>query len=109
MPPNANSGSKKPPGTPGGFFVCARNPNPEVPMASQTPRPCERCGTMIPAERVEALPDTRLCVACSRAVGGEFQISFVAENLAKAGSLKKNYGAISMKKTRKPVRRGDGR
>ncbi|QOV91213.1 TraR/DksA C4-type zinc finger protein [Humisphaera borealis] len=76
--------------------------------ATNPTRPCERCGTMIPPERIEILPDTRLCVACSQAVGGEFQISFVAENLAKSGTMKKNYGAISMKKTRKPVRRAQG-
>ena len=40
-------------------------------MASKT-RPCERCGAMIPPERIEVLPETRLCVACSKAVGGEF-------------------------------------
>jgi hypothetical protein len=77
-------------------------------MATRT-RPCERCGTIIPPERVEILPDTRLCVAWSQAVGGEFQISFVAENLAKSGSLKKNYGSVSMKKTRKPLPPTDGR
>jgi hypothetical protein len=67
-----------------------------------SPRPCERCGELIPPERIEVLPDTRLCIQCSKAVGGEFQISFVSENLAKAGSLKKNYGSITVTKTRKP-------
>lgn len=36
---------------------------------------CESCGTEIPPERLEILPDTRVCVGCStepRAVG--FQI-----------------------------------
>jgi hypothetical protein len=73
-------------------------------MASKT-RPCERCGKIIPAERIEAMPETRVCVECSKAVGGEFQISYVQENLAKSGSLKKNYGSLTTKKTRKPVKR----
>ncbi len=55
------------------------------------PRPCARCGTMIPVERLEALPETRLCVACSQAVGGELDVTVVPDNLAKSGSLKKNY------------------
>jgi len=28
-------------------------------------RDCEKCGTPIPAERLEALPDTTTCVNCS--------------------------------------------
>ena len=71
------------------------------------PRPCERCGKIISSERVEAIPETRLCIDCSKAVGGEFQISYVQENLAKSGSLKKNYGSLTMKKTRKSVKRLD--
>ena len=70
---------------------------------SDRTRPCARCGQPIPPERADALPDTRLCVDCSKAIGGEFDLSFVAENLAKSGSLKKNYGSISIEKTRKPV------
>lgn len=68
-------------------------------------RPCQRCGNEIPAERIEVLPDTRLCLPCSKETGGEFQISLTPENLAKAGSLKKNYGSFAVTKTRKPVRR----
>jgi len=44
---------------------------------------------MIPAERIEVLPETRLCVKCSKDIGGEFDLTFVPENLAKSGSLKK--------------------
>jgi hypothetical protein len=64
-------------------------------------RPCQRCGIIIPLERIEVLPQTRLCVACSAAVGGEFDVSIVPENLAKSGSLKKNYGSFDMKRTRR--------
>jgi hypothetical protein len=66
-------------------------------------RPCQRCGQMIPQERIEVLPDTRLCVACSKEVGGEFDLSIVPENHAKTGSIKKNYGSFSVTKTRKPL------
>ena len=75
-------------------------------MTSKT-RPCQRCGVEIPPERIEVLPDTRLCVACSKAVGGEFDLTLTPENLAKSGSLKKNYGSFSMNKTRRPIRRKD--
>jgi hypothetical protein len=67
------------------------------------PRPCQRCRAMIPAERIEVLPETRLCVACSRAVGGEFEVQVVSENLAKPGSLKKNYGGWSLRKKRRTI------
>jgi reverse gyrase len=67
-------------------------------------RLCERCGAEIPAERVEALPDTRVCVKCSQEIGGEFEVTLVRENLGKAGSLKKNYGGIGFKKQRRPLR-----
>jgi hypothetical protein len=66
-------------------------------------RSCQRCGTEIPAERIEIIPDTRLCVKCSEAVGGEFEIQAVPDNLAKAGSLKKNYGSWTVQKRRKRI------
>ena len=66
-------------------------------------RPCQQCGAMIPIERIEVLPATRLCVACSKRVGGEFDVSIEPENLAKSGSIKKNYGSFDMKKTRRPL------
>jgi hypothetical protein len=66
-------------------------------------RPCQRCGGEIPAERIEVMPETRICVACSKAIGGEFEIRAIPENLAKAGSLKKNYGGISIEKRRKRI------
>ncbi len=69
------------------------------------PRPCKRCRAEIPAERLEAVPGTCLCVQCSQEVGGEWQYSFSNENTAKAGSLKKNYGGISIQKKRKPMDR----
>ena len=66
------------------------------------PRPCEMCRRMIPVERLEVLPETRLCVECSRKVGREFDLAIVPENLAKSGSLKKNYGSFEIRKVRRP-------
>lgn len=34
-------------------------------------RRCELCGTPIPAERLEALPETKRCVECARANGSD--------------------------------------
>ena len=64
-------------------------------------RHCERCKREIPAERLEVLPQTRMCVECVRAVGGEFDLAIVPENLAKSGSLKKNYGSFEVFRVRK--------
>lgn len=41
---------------------------------------CERCHKKIPQERLKVLPDTRLCVKCSSAVGGDYEIEIVEEN-----------------------------
>jgi hypothetical protein len=65
---------------------------------------------MIPAERIEALPDTRLCVKCSQQIGGDYIVSVTRESIGKAGSLKKNYGGASLKKIRRridPIERGN--
>jgi hypothetical protein len=67
------------------------------------PRFCQRCGVQIPAERIEALPDTIICVKCSQEIGGEFQISAVPESIGKSGSLKKNYGGWSIVKRRRRI------
>jgi hypothetical protein len=69
------------------------------------PRSCDRCNGEIPAERVEALPDTRVCVRCSEVMGGEYDVYVVAERTSKDGSLKKNYGGYGTKKVRKPIPR----
>jgi len=59
---------------------------------------------MIPAERIEAIPETEICVECSREVGGEFKLIAVRERTSKPGSLKLNYGGISVKKVRKQLK-----
>jgi hypothetical protein len=70
---------------------------------SAASRPCIRCKVMIPPERIETLPETRLCVKCSEVVGSDFETAVVSENLGKAGSLKKNYGGASLKKRRRKI------
>lgn len=71
------------------------------------PRPCVRCGGEIPAERAEALPETRVCVRCSQEMGGEFEVYAIPERTSKEGSLKKNYGGYSTEKVRKPIKPKD--
>ena len=66
-------------------------------------RPCQRCQAEIPAERIEALPETRLCVRCSQDVGSDFEISVSQENVGKSGSLKKNYGGVNVTKRRRRI------
>ena len=65
------------------------------------PRHCQLCKKEIPQARLEAMPETRLCIDCSKKVGGEFSLEMVPENLSKAGSLKKNYGSFETRKTRR--------
>jgi hypothetical protein len=72
-------------------------------MATKT-RPCVRCGADIPAERIEALPETRLCIRCSEAVGGDFEMIVTRTSLGKAGSLKKNYGDYSVTRRRRKIK-----
>ena len=47
-----------------------------------------RCDTMIPVERLEALPQTRLCVQCSRETGGDLRLRVSTRKQGKRGSLK---------------------
>jgi hypothetical protein len=68
------------------------------------PQPCARCGELIPAERIEALPETMVCVTCSREMGGEFRVDVTPERTSKEGSLKRNYGGYTTRKVRKPIR-----
>jgi hypothetical protein len=70
-------------------------------------RPCQRCNALIPIERIEALPETRLCLKCSQEVGGDFEVVVTSENLAKTGSLKKNYGGWTVTKRRRPIKPKD--
>ena len=70
---------------------------------SESTRPCEICQTPIDPERIEVLPETRLCTEHARMIGkygGEFKVTMSQERTSKQGSLKKNYGGVSTSKTR---------
>jgi len=69
-----------------------------------TPRHCQRCKAEIPTERLEMLPETRLCVPCSQAVGSDFKVSISPDVTSKQGSLKKNYGSINVHKERRRIK-----
>ena len=66
-------------------------------------RGCERCKGPISPERLEAMPETRLCLKCSEEVGSDFKLSASNENLAKTNSLKKNYGGVNIQKKRRRI------
>jgi reverse gyrase len=67
------------------------------------PRGCQRCNGPISLQRLEALPETRLCLECSEEVGSDFKVSVSTENLAKTNSLKKNWGGINVQKKRRRI------
>ncbi|MFO0876250.1 MAG: TraR/DksA C4-type zinc finger protein [Gemmataceae bacterium] len=71
-------------------------------MSEQT-RACEICGAVISAGRLEAVPETRLCIEHARQIGeygGEFLTRGVQTSLGKGGSLKKNYGDVNVVRKR---------
>ena len=43
------------------------------------------------------------CLPCSQEIGGDYEVSVTTENLAKPGSLKKNYGGLRLKKRRRRI------
>jgi transcription initiation factor TFIIIB Brf1 subunit/transcription initiation factor TFIIB len=66
-------------------------------------RRCEVCGEVIDPERVEVLPETRLCTTHARQIeklGGEFKVTSHLERTSKEGSLKRNYGGVTTTKRR---------
>lgn len=67
------------------------------------PRACLRCREPIPLERIETMPETRICVKCSEEIGGEFVRRVRAVNTAKTGSLKRNYSGYELKLVRKKI------
>jgi RNA polymerase-binding transcription factor DksA len=64
-------------------------------------RHCKLCDTEIPAARLEALPDTQVCMKCSEKIGGEWDMVAVPGSINKATSIKKNYGSFYLVKTRR--------
>jgi hypothetical protein len=71
-------------------------------MAIQ-PQPCVRCGALIPVERLRIVPKTQVCVKCSEEIGGEYKLVIGREKISKQGSLKKNYGGVTVRRIRKPI------
>jgi len=67
-------------------------------------RHCRLCGVEIPRGRLEALPDTLVCVNCSETIGGEFELKVTVSQTGKAGSLKKTGQQVTVKRQRKPFR-----
>jgi hypothetical protein len=70
---------------------------------SATTRPCEICRAPIDPERIEVLPETRLCTEHARQIlkyGGEFKVTVTRERTSKEGSLKRNYGGVTPSQTR---------
>src|SRR5262249_5167756 len=77
-------------------------------MASKS-RPCQRCNQMIPLGRLEALPETRLCLKCSQEVGGDFDRTVVVRrHKAKPGSFKPGSTEVDVVKRRKRIEPLDG-
>ena len=66
-------------------------------------RLCIVCKREIEADRIEAIPATRLCAQHGHEIerfGGEFTVSASQERTSKQGSLKLNYGGISTRARR---------
>ncbi len=70
-------------------------------------RTCERCDAEIPPARVRALPGTWLCIECSQEVGGDFVLIAKQVNLGKAGSMKLNYGGVSVERKRRTIQKDE--
>jgi hypothetical protein len=66
-------------------------------------RPCEVCGEPIHPERIEVLPETRLCIEHGKQIaryGSEFLLIGTQSSLGEDGSMKKNYGDVSVRQKR---------
>jgi hypothetical protein len=64
---------------------------------------CESCNRVIPAERLDVLPETRVCVDCAREEYGGSDLELVCEPelLGKPESYKKRVGGVSARLARK--------
>jgi hypothetical protein len=67
---------------------------------------CAMCGGEIPAERIEAVPETRVCVACAREMGGT-DVARVARpvKVGRTGGLKHLVTEYETVKVPKPIPR----
>jgi RNA polymerase-binding transcription factor DksA len=67
-------------------------------------RYCARCRAEIPEERVEAMPETRVCIKCAEAMGGsEFDVVAVPVRGGKKESIKRTIAEYEIRKRRKPI------
>ncbi len=64
-------------------------------METET-RYCRICGQEIPRERIEAMPETLVCVKCSEKIGGEYELKIRMGSTGKVGSLKKTGQELSV-------------
>jgi len=64
---------------------------------------CRICGAEIPPERLEVIPDTLVCVKCSKKIGGEFELQVKVGGTHKAGSLKITGQEVSVKRQRRKL------
>ncbi len=63
---------------------------------------CRICRAEIPPERLEVIPDTLVCVNCSKKIGGEFELEVRMGGVgSKPGSLKKTGQELSIKRQRR--------
>jgi hypothetical protein len=62
---------------------------------------CRICSEEIPPERLEVIPDTLVCVKCSKTIGGEFELRVRVGGTGKAGSLKITGQEVSIKRQRR--------
>ncbi len=72
-------------------------------METET-RTCRICGEEIPTRRVEAMPETRVCVGCSTKIGGEFELEVTICGTGKAGSLKKTGESVEVQRKARTFR-----
>jgi hypothetical protein len=73
-------------------------------MTDSNQRECRVCGKTIPAARLEAIPETLVCVGCSEKIGGEFELEVTVSSTGKAGSLKRTGQDVSVERKRRPLK-----
>jgi hypothetical protein len=92
----------------GGFFYAlAENYGSKTcwksPQKGASMRCCIVCKSPIDPDRLEVIPETRLCTQHGQEIqdfGGEFIVSASHERTSKQGSLKHNYGGVATSMTR---------
>ena len=82
-----------------GNAVCLRGGEKKT-METET-KCCTVCGVEIPKERLEVIPDTLVCVRCSRKMGGEFELKVRVGGTGKVGSLKITGQEVSVTRQRR--------